>query len=82
MTTTAEILLARAREDTPALLFGDQAWTYRQLVDEGRRRAAFFEELHDSSRPPHIGVLLDSINKIKEKNESNNTRARSIQIFP
>ena len=40
MTTVADLLLDRADDDRPALLFGDQAWSYRQLVEEGRRRAA------------------------------------------
>ena len=61
MTTAAELLLVRAEQDAPALLFGDQAWSYRQLVEEGRRRVALFDELHESGRPPHIGVLLDNV---------------------
>jgi fatty-acyl-CoA synthase len=61
MTTVAELLLDRADDDRPALLFGDQAWSYRQLAEEGRRRAGLFTELHDPDRPPHIGVLLDNV---------------------
>ena len=30
----------------------------------------------------YIGVLLDPANKVKEKNEVNNTRSRTIQILP
>ena len=61
MTTVAELLLDRADDDRPALLFGDQAWSYRQLAEEGRRRAGLFAELHDPDRPPHIGVLIDNV---------------------
>ena len=61
MTTVAELLTARAADDRPALLVADQAWSYRQLVDEGQRRAALFAEVHDPDRPPHIGVLLDNV---------------------
>ena len=61
LTTVAEVLVARADDDRPALLFGDSTWSYRQLVDEGRRRAALHAELHDPDRPPHIGVLLDNV---------------------
>jgi fatty-acyl-CoA synthase len=61
MTTVAELLLDRAEDDAPALLIEDRAWSYRQLVEEGRRRAALFADLHDPDRPPHVGVLLDNV---------------------
>jgi len=61
MTTVADLLLARADDDRPALLHGDEVWRYRDLVDEGRRRAALFAEVRDPDRPPHIGVLLDNV---------------------
>ncbi len=60
MTTVAELLLRRSDDDRPALLFEDQQWTYRALLEEGRRRAALFGQLHVGDRPPHIGVLLDN----------------------
>jgi fatty-acyl-CoA synthase len=60
MATTAELLLRRADDDAPALLFGDQIWSYRDLVREGQRRAALYMQLHDPDRPPHIGVLLEN----------------------
>jgi fatty-acyl-CoA synthase len=61
VTTAADLLLARAEDDRPALLFEDLTWTYRELVEEGRRRAALHARLHDVDRPPHIGVLLDNV---------------------
>ena len=60
MTTIADLLLARADDDRPGLLHEDGTWTFRQIIDEGRRRAALFEELRDPNRPSHIGVLLDN----------------------
>jgi fatty-acyl-CoA synthase len=64
MSTVAELLLARAHDDRPALLFEDRSWSYRQLVEEGRRRMAlhapFQLESREDRRPLHVGVLLDN----------------------
>lgn len=59
--TIAAVLRPLAEVDTPALLFQDSVWSYRQLIDEASRRAALFEQLRDRSQPPHIGVLLDNV---------------------
>jgi fatty-acyl-CoA synthase len=61
MTTVADLLGRRAGDDSPALRFEDRTWTYRQLVGEGRRRAALHAGLHEDGRPPHVGVLLDNV---------------------
>ena len=61
MTTVADLLVARADDDRPALRYEDRTWSYRELVGEARRRAAWFGERHDPDRPPHIGVLLDNV---------------------
>jgi len=61
MTTVADILRARADSDATAVLFGDDAWTYREVAEEAGRRAALFGELRDDGRPPHIGVLLENV---------------------
>ncbi|MGO8860984.1 MAG: AMP-binding protein [Acidimicrobiales bacterium] len=61
MTTAGELLLSRAEDDNPAILFADQAWTFRQLLTEAQRRAALFWSRMDPTRPPHIGVLLDNL---------------------
>ena len=61
MTIAADLLRRRADDDNAALLIGDGAWTYRELVEEGSRRAALFDEIRDDDRPPHIGVLLDNV---------------------
>ena len=41
MKTVADLLLARADDDRPALLFEDQVYSWGQVVAESRRRAAF-----------------------------------------
>jgi fatty-acyl-CoA synthase len=61
MTTAADLLWARADEDRPALLFEDQVWTYRELVNEAKRRGQIALDHLDPARPPHIGVLLDNL---------------------
>lgn len=60
-TTVGALLISRAEQDTPALLYGEQTWTYRELFEQARRRAALFEQHRDPERPPHIGVLLDNV---------------------
>ena len=61
MTALGQLLLEHADDDRPALLYQDRSWSYRELVREGWRRAARFDELRDRDRPPHIGVLLDNV---------------------
>jgi fatty-acyl-CoA synthase len=57
--TVAELLLARADDEHPGLLFGDDSWPWREVVAESARRAALANELRRSG-PFHIGVLLDN----------------------
>ena len=61
MTAFGRLLLERADDDRPALLYGASTWSYRELVAEGRRRAAWFAAHRDPERPPHVGVLLDNV---------------------
>ncbi|MCB1018158.1 MAG: AMP-binding protein, partial [Acidimicrobiales bacterium] len=61
MTAFGRLLADRADDDGVALLHGDRSWTYRELVAEGRRRAALFADRCDPDRPPHVGVLLDNV---------------------
>jgi fatty-acyl-CoA synthase len=58
--TIAELLLARAQDDNPALLFEDQRWTWRELVAEAAVRSALLRELRPPDRPWHVGVLLEN----------------------
>ena len=58
--TAAELLLAHRDRDEVALSFEDRTVTYREWIDESRRRAVLWQEIHDPDQPPHIGVLLDN----------------------
>jgi fatty-acyl-CoA synthase len=61
LTTATSLLLARADDDRPALFFGDQTWSFRQLINEAGRRGRFLESELVEGRPPHVGVLLDNV---------------------
>ena len=60
MTTASELFLRNADSDRVALHFEDRSFTFRQLAEEIRRRAALWGDMRDADRPPHIGVLLDN----------------------
>lgn len=57
--SVAELLLARAEDDHPALLFEDDVLTWRELVAAARVRATALTALR---RPGawHVGVLMDN----------------------
>jgi fatty-acyl-CoA synthase len=57
--TVAELLVARADDDHPGLLFGDDSWSWREVVAESAGRAAMATELRRPG-PFHIGVLLEN----------------------
>lgn len=59
--TTATLLLRRASDDHPALLFEDSQWSWREFVAESSLRAHLFLDLHDESRPFHVGVMLENV---------------------
>jgi len=61
MTSASELLRRRADDDGTGLFIGDGQWSFRQVVEEGSRRAALFQALRDDARPPHVGVLLDNV---------------------
>ena len=58
--TIRDLLLARADQDTPALLTHERAWTWRELVADASARAAAVGRLLDPQRPPHVGLLMDN----------------------
>ncbi len=58
--TIRDLLLARAEQDTPALLTRDRTWTWRQFVADASTRAAAVARLLDPARPPHVGLLMDN----------------------
>ncbi|WP_038170691.1 AMP-binding protein [Tomitella biformata] len=60
MTTTfGELIAARADDDSPALHFQDQSWTWREVVSESRARANLAASLRKPG-PWHIGLLLQN----------------------
>lgn len=61
MTETVAALLAdRAADDRVGLRFGDETWTWREVVSECRLRADWLAARADG-RPLHVGVLLDNV---------------------
>jgi fatty-acyl-CoA synthase len=58
--TVTELLLARAGDVNPALIFEDIRWTWAQHVQECANRAALLQALRRPG-PFHIGVLLDNV---------------------
>lgn len=58
--TVRELLDARAGDDSPGLLAGETAWTWREYVAASRGRAAALRALLDQDRPPHVGVLMEN----------------------
>jgi len=58
--TMAELLLARAGDDNTALLFEDQQWSWRELVQQAAIRAALMQQFRPRDRPWHVGVLLEN----------------------
>ena len=59
--TIAALIRARADDDNVGLLYGEQSWTWRQIVAEAAVRAAWLRGTLDPSRPPHLGVLLPNV---------------------
>jgi len=55
--SVADLLLARADDDAPAVLAGDRSWTWAQSVAAGAARAGLLASLGGTG-PPHVGVLL------------------------
>jgi fatty-acyl-CoA synthase len=57
--TFADLILARADDDRPAIYFEGLTWTYRDLVSESLRRASLMLSRKPTG-PFHIGVLLEN----------------------
>ncbi|MDQ1375455.1 MAG: steroid-22-oyl-CoA synthetase [Actinomycetota bacterium] len=57
--TVAELLAARADDDHLGLLFGDERWTWAEVVQASAERAALARSLRVDG-PFHIGVLLEN----------------------
>ncbi|MGI8334153.1 AMP-binding protein [Actinomadura scrupuli] len=63
--TFARLLMARADDDHPGLLFEDERHSWAEVVQAARTRAAFAAgraaRERPGGRPLHIGVLLDNV---------------------
>lgn len=59
--TVAALVRARAEDDNVALVHTGRTWTWREVVGQAASRAAWMRATLDSSRPPHVGVLLPNI---------------------
>jgi fatty-acyl-CoA synthase len=64
--TFARLLLARADDDHPGLLFEDERYSWAEVVEAAKTRAAFAvggaaRGRRPAGRPLHIGVLLDNV---------------------
>jgi fatty-acyl-CoA synthase len=58
--TIADLLLARAGDHHVGLRFEDKTWTWAEVVDASRVRAAVLSMICDEA-PRHVGVLLDNV---------------------
>lgn len=59
--TMGRLLMARAADDTVALKFEHQQWTWRELVHEAAHRTDLLTELRPiDDRPWHVGVLMEN----------------------
>ncbi|MCD0451046.1 AMP-binding protein [Actinocorallia sp. API 0066] len=63
MATFAEMVAARGGDEGVGLRFEGAAWSWRRVVEEGRRRAALIGRLAPSEpgRAVHVGVLLENV---------------------
>jgi fatty-acyl-CoA synthase len=59
-TSVADLLVARAEDDHPGLRFGDQQWSWRQVVAASSERASLIRSWA-GSEPLHLGVLLGNV---------------------
>jgi fatty-acyl-CoA synthase len=59
--TVAAMVRQRSHDDNVGLVFGEQSWTWREVVAESATRAAWMNATLDFGRPPHVGVLLPTV---------------------
>ena len=58
--SVAELLAARAADDHPAVVSGDDTWTWSETVAASAARASLLRSL-EGADPPHVGVLLGNV---------------------
>ncbi|MEU7787927.1 long-chain-fatty-acid--CoA ligase [Amycolatopsis sp. NPDC049159] len=59
--TVTELLLARAGDERPGLLFEDRTWSWTEHVQASARRASDLRTALDRDKPPHVGILADNV---------------------
>jgi fatty-acyl-CoA synthase len=60
MTTVARLLLDRADDDHTGLRYGEESWTWRQVVEASAGWASWLGRVRREG-PFHVGVLLDNV---------------------
>ena len=60
MTSIRDALLARSADERPALLDGDDQWSWREYVGEAAGRANVLSGMLEPALPPHVGLLMDN----------------------
>jgi fatty-acyl-CoA synthase len=58
--TVAELLRTRADDDTDGILCDDRRWSWREVVAESERRAAWLRAQPVPGGPFHVGLLLEN----------------------
>lgn len=58
--TIRDALVARADDNSPALLTHDRTWSWREFVADSAARATGIAGLLDPGRPPHVGLMMDN----------------------
>ncbi len=56
--TVQQLLRSRLHDDTSAVAYGDQTWTWRRHLAEAAAEASMMIGLADPARPLHVGALL------------------------
>ena len=56
--TVQQLLRSRMGDDTLAVAYDDQTWTWREHLAEAAREASALIDLADTGRPLHVGALL------------------------
>ncbi|SEC56761.1 fatty-acyl-CoA synthase [Amycolatopsis tolypomycina] len=59
--TVTELLLARAGDDRPGLLFEDETYTWAEHVRASACQATALRTALRPGEPPHVGVLADNV---------------------
>ena len=56
--TVQQLLRSRMGDDTLAVAYDDQTWTWREHLAEAASEASALIDLADTGRPLHVGALL------------------------